>query len=87
MLWVPDTRSLVLTRPDVLRSSSGLYRILSASWRHQLAVLARNVDRPHVSDDDRSLLAAIAHALPRSARTGWLVTPDTLSRQPLSAGW
>jgi len=48
--------------------------------RHQLAVLARNVERPHVTDDDRSLLAAIAHALPRSARAGWLVTPDTLLR-------
>jgi hypothetical protein len=48
--------------------------------RHQLALLNRNVDRPAVTDDDRSLLAAVAHALPRPARTGWLVTPDTLLR-------
>ena len=47
--------------------------------RHQLAVLARNVERPAVNDDDRSLLAAIAHALPRSARAGWLVTPDIVN--------
>lgn len=32
--------------------------------RHQLAVLARTVDRPQVTDDDRSLLAAVAQALP-----------------------
>jgi hypothetical protein len=37
--------------------------------RHQLSVLARNADRPAVTDDDRSLLAAVAHALPRPART------------------
>jgi transposase InsO family protein len=48
--------------------------------RHQLAVLGRNVDRPQVTDDDRSLLAAVAHALPRPSRNGWLVTPDTLLR-------
>jgi hypothetical protein len=48
--------------------------------RHQLAVLGRSVDRPAVTDDDRSLLAAVAHALPRPARNGWLVTPDTLLR-------
>jgi transposase InsO family protein len=33
-----------------------------------------------VTDDDRSLLAAVAYALPRRTRTGWLVTPDTLLR-------
>ena len=31
---------------------------------HQLAVLRRSVDRPAVTDDDRSLLAAVARALP-----------------------
>ena len=28
--------------------------------RHQLAVLRRQVDRPSITDDDRSLLSAIA---------------------------
>jgi putative transposase len=46
--------------------------------RHQLAVLRRGVDRPAVNDGDRSLLAAVAQALPRPVRRGWLVTPDTL---------
>ena len=32
--------------------------------RHQLAVLRRSVDRPAVTDDDRSLLAAVARARP-----------------------
>jgi len=48
--------------------------------RHQLAVLRRQIDRPDLDDDDRSLLAAIAAALPRRKRRGWFVTPDTLLR-------
>ncbi|MFT7649175.1 MAG: putative transposase [Candidatus Poriferisodalaceae bacterium] len=48
--------------------------------RHQLAVLRRQHDRPTLTDDDRSLLGAIAQALPRPRRHGWLVTPDTLLR-------
>ena len=49
--------------------------------RHQLAVLRRQIDRPELTDADRSLLGAIAAALARSSRAGWLVTPDTLLRQ------
>ncbi|MCP3937761.1 MAG: integrase [Actinomycetia bacterium] len=48
--------------------------------RHQLDVLRRQIDRPKLSDDDRTLLGAIAAALPRPRRTGWIVTPDTLLR-------
>ena len=48
--------------------------------RHQLAVLRRQIDRPELTDADRSLLAAIAAALSRLSRAGWLVTPDTLLR-------
>ena len=48
--------------------------------RHQLGVLRRQVDRPKLTDTDRSLLGAIAAALPRPSRAGWLVTPDTLLR-------
>jgi putative transposase len=48
--------------------------------RHQLGVLGRRDARPVITDDDRSLLGAIAQALPRPLRTGWLVTPDTLLR-------
>ena len=33
-----------------------------------------------ITDDDRSLVGAIAQALPRQRRTGWLVTPDTFLR-------
>ena len=49
--------------------------------RHQLAVLRRQIDRPELTDADRSLLGAIAAALSRPSRAGWLVTPDTLLRQ------
>jgi putative transposase len=48
--------------------------------RHQLRVLHRLNTRPALNDDDRSLLGAIAQALPRPLRAGWLVTPDTLLR-------
>ena len=43
---------------------------------HQLGVLRRQVDRPELTDADRSLLGAIAAARP--SRAGWLVTPDTM---------
>ena len=48
--------------------------------RHQLQVLRRQVDRPAANDDDRTLLGAIAAALPRRLRQGWIVTPETLLR-------
>lgn len=48
--------------------------------RHQLAVLRRQVDRPLITDEDRTLLGAVAQALSRRARAGWIVTPDTLLR-------
>ncbi|MCP3994285.1 MAG: transposase [bacterium] len=48
--------------------------------RHQLNVLRRQVDRPAVTDNDRTLLGAIAAALPHRLRQGWLVTPETLLR-------
>ena len=48
--------------------------------RHQLTVLHRQDHRPKLDNHDRTLLGAIAHALPRPRRAGWLVTPDTLLR-------
>lgn len=48
--------------------------------RHQLAVFRRQHERPAPTDDDRSLLGALAQALPRPRRADWLVTPDTLLR-------
>ncbi len=48
--------------------------------RHQLTVLRRHNDRPALNHDDRTLLGAIAAALPRPKRSGWIVTPDTLQR-------
>ncbi|MDY7102932.1 MAG: integrase core domain-containing protein [Actinomycetota bacterium] len=48
--------------------------------RHENAVLRRQVDRPALNDDDRTLLGAIAAALPKALRQGWIVTPETLLR-------
>jgi len=48
--------------------------------RHQLTVPRRQINQPALNDADRTLLGAIAAALPRPRRTGWIVTPDTLLR-------
>lgn len=48
--------------------------------RHQLQILRRQVDRPAANDHDRALLGAIAAALPRGLRQGWIATPETLLR-------
>ena len=48
--------------------------------RRQLAVLRRQVNRPALADEDQALLGAVAAALPRPQRAGWLVTPDTVLR-------
>ncbi|MCP4965060.1 MAG: hypothetical protein GY926_07475 [bacterium] len=48
--------------------------------RHENAVLRRQVGRPSLNNDDRTLLAAIAAALPKALRQGWIVTPETLLR-------
>ena len=58
--------------------------------RHQLSVLRRHNNRPRPTDLDRALLGAVAAALPRSQRAGWLVTPETLlrwHRQRITRHW
>lgn len=45
--------------------------------RHQNAVLRRQIARPALTDHDRTRLGAIAAALPRRLRQGWIVTPET----------
>jgi putative transposase len=47
--------------------------------RHQLTILKRQNSRPQLDNEDRPVLGAIATALPRQLRVGWIVTPpDTL---------
>lgn len=68
--------------PDHPTTSLGLSATMRV-WgrlRHQNAVLRRQIARPLVTDDDRTLLGAIAAALPRRLRDGWIVTPETLLR-------
>jgi hypothetical protein len=48
--------------------------------RHQNAMLRRQLNRPAITDNDRTLLGAIAAALPKALRQGWIVTPETLLR-------
>ncbi len=48
--------------------------------RHQNAALRRQIARPVLADDDRTLVGAIVAELPRQLRNGWIVTPETLLR-------
>ncbi len=48
--------------------------------RHENAVLRRQVGRPALNENDRTLLGATAAALPKALRQGWIVTPETLLR-------
>ncbi|MFT7649176.1 MAG: hypothetical protein ACI8Y4_003933 [Candidatus Poriferisodalaceae bacterium] len=77
--------------PSTARCSFGRSKDLEIIvLRHQLNVLRRQVDRPAVVNDDRTLLGAIAAALPRRLRWGWLVTPETLlrwNRRRISRHW
>lgn len=48
--------------------------------RHENTIPRRQVGRPALTDEDRTLLGAIAAALPKALRQGWIVTPETLLR-------
>jgi hypothetical protein len=48
--------------------------------RHELAVVRRQVARPHVRPADRVFLAAASRLLPRARWRSFFVTPDTLVR-------
>lgn len=81
--WCPVFRILYrfLTTLAGLAVRSGRSKDLEIIvLRHQLMVLRRQVDRPALDDDDQTLLGAIAAALPRRLRDGWIVTPETLLR-------
>lgn len=82
--------SLTLVSQILYRFLSQLARLVmrSGRWkdlqiivlRHENAVLRRQIGRPALTDDDRTLLGAIAAAVPKALRQGWLVTPDALLR-------
>ena len=81
--WGPMCRVLYRLRVSLARLAVRSARSKDLEiivLRHQLPVLHRQYIRPAVADKDRTLLGAIAAALPRPQRAGWLVTPETLLR-------
>jgi hypothetical protein len=50
--------------------------------RHQLAVLQRQIDKPHLTTSDRAFLGALLHRLPRPTlrQLHLIVSPDTILR-------
>ena len=50
--------------------------------RHQLGVLQRQIDKPHLTPPDRAFLAALLHRLPRLKlrQLHLIVSPDTVLR-------
>ena len=81
---------LLITIVGMLARSGHAKDLEIVVLRHQLTVLQRQINRPKLTEADRTLLGAIAAALPRARRVGWLVTPDTLlrwHRQRIARHW
>ncbi|MCP4961116.1 MAG: transposase [Actinomycetia bacterium] len=70
-----------LTQLARLAMRSGRWKDLQIIvLRHENAVLRRKVGHPALNNDDRTLFGAIAAAVPKAMRRGWIVTPETLLR-------
>ena len=62
------------------RKAASDHQLTNALRRHAKKREHASASRPAINDNDRTLLGAIAAALPAHNRTGWIVTPDTLLR-------
>lgn len=72
-----------LTAPARLAVRSGRSKDLEIIvLRHELGVLRRQIDRPDLDDDDRSLLDAIATSLPRPLTRSLFRTPGIMKINP-----
>ena len=81
MLKPPAPHPVPIPRRDgPARSRSGRARTSRSSCYAISSPCCAVRSTDPVTDDDRSLLGAIAAALPRRMRNGWLVTPATLLR-------
>jgi len=64
----------LLTRDDTAKTAEILL------LRHEVAVLRRQIKRPHRTWADRALITALARLLPKARRARLFVTPGTLMR-------
>ena len=90
MTLCPALVRLVLNRLRWIFATGDARDAEILALRHQILVLQRQINRPALNDDDRTVLGAIAQALPRQRRHCWLVTPDTLlrwHRQRIARHW
>lgn len=86
---MPPQLSLVSCLPYRFLAHHAGLAVRSGRWkdlqiialRHENAVPSRQEGRPALTNDDRTLLGAIAAALPKALRQGWVVTPETLLRR------
>jgi putative transposase len=60
--------------------SSGSKELEILVLRHELSILRRHAQRPHLREADRLFLAALSRALPRRAWSAFSVSPRTLLR-------
>lgn len=82
MTLVPTLTRLVLSRFRWVFATGDSRDAEILALRHQILVLQRQIDRPHFTDTDRTILAVLASAMERARQrtTFLIVRPETVLR-------